>query len=96
MTRRWPRIAITVLCSLTALASSASAECAWVLWQELPVASGGWSLDTGRESAFPTKTACEKRLRTRTQAFAQATTGMKPFLVCLPDTVDPRGPKRTN
>ena len=93
MTRRWPRIAITVLCSLTALASSASAECAWVRWQELPVASGGWSLDTGRESAFPTKTACEKRLRTRTQAFAPTTTGMKPFLVCLPDTVDPRGPK---
>ncbi len=75
------------------LASSASAECAWVLWQELPVAPGGWTLDTGMESAFPTKKACEKRLRTRIQAFAQATTGMRPFLVCLPDTVDPRRPK---
>ena len=92
MTRRSLSV-IAIFCGVLALASSASAECAWVLWQELPVASGGWSLDTGRESAFPTKTACEKRLRTRTQAFAQATTGMKPFLVCLPDTVDPRGPK---
>jgi len=50
-------------------------------------------LDTGREIAFPTKKGCEKRLRTRIEAFAQATTGEKPFLVCLPETVDPRGPK---
>jgi len=46
------------------------------------------------EIAFPTKKACEKRLRARVQAFAQAPTGgSRPFLVCLPDTVDPLGPK---
>ena len=68
-------------------------ECAWVLWQEVPAGAKRWSLDEGMEIAFPTKAKCEKRLKARAQAFAQATTGPRPFLACLPDTVDPRGPK---
>ena len=40
MRRHWRSIVLALCCSL-ALAASASAECAWVLWQELPVASGG-------------------------------------------------------
>jgi hypothetical protein len=94
MTKRLPSIAINVFCCLLAVATSASAECAWVLWQEVPVGSERWSLDTGGEIAFPTKASCEKRLKARVQAFAQAPTGgARPFLRCLPDTVDPRGPK---
>ena len=65
------------------LSTSASAECAWVLCQE--------GVDEGMEIAFQTKPKCEKRLKARVQAFAQATTGSRPFLACLPDTVDPRG-----
>ena len=77
--------AIVALCLLR-LPATAYAECAWVLW-----AVGANVAVT--LSAWPTREECVSD-QARSAASYTPKTGETIRLVCLPDTVDPRGPKR--
>jgi hypothetical protein len=86
---------VIALCVLTAFAT-ASAECAWVLWEERPIKSGQWRIATTSASTFEAKRACDETAATANSSEASRVQGSEPpsLFRCLPDTVDPREPKR--
>jgi hypothetical protein len=73
---------LLVALSLLASAATAHAECAWVLWAMF---SGGKYIPV---ETFVTRMDCRKVELHVPRLWSPAEGG-----VCLPDTVDPRGPK---
>jgi len=96
MTQRWSWILITTLCCLLTLATSAFAECAWVLWSKR-VDQADWRI----HSSYQTMDDCIKALDSIEGIKPGARTREKPTVLlltesaamCVPDTIDPRGPK---
>jgi hypothetical protein len=97
MTRLARRVSLIAALSLFTSATTASAECAWILWAGGVKASG--EAVYAPIEGYPTRAECMKgRTASSVDEVEQlkrdvAGAGMKLAFTCLPDTVDPRGPK---
>jgi len=94
------RVASLSLLCLTAFPPTASAECAWVLWTHVMAISGyvpPAPEEWGISDAFVSKKECEHSIPSvatnRMTLPSGRTMEVVAQGVCLPDTVDPRGPK---
>jgi len=85
---------LVAFCLLTS-AATAYAECAWVMWEERPLKSGEWRLATTTVSTFETKRSCDDIAAVANRSEASRAQASEPpsLFRCLPDTIDPRGPK---
>jgi hypothetical protein len=109
MLRRVRRVVLSVFIALVVFASSAAAECAWVLWAGNIVQKSQpwwvpWTVrNPGREMLWvrgavtDSLQACRDEERRHHAALdrlnrEQFNTGPD-STVCLPETMDPRGPK---
>ena len=97
MMRSGRRASLLVAFSLLTPAATAYAECAWVLWEQTQVGNLWAVAPIDAQIVFKEQRECEAwaEQRNQTHQKARATIGRMPERTwrCLPDTIDPRGPK---
>jgi len=82
----WRRASMIAALSLLGFAATASAECKWVLWTQTkePGLLGLWKTAMwGPRGVYDNEEQCSR----------SPIRGTAGDWLCLPDTVDPRGPK---
>jgi hypothetical protein len=94
---RLRRASAIVTLSVLASAATAYAECAWVLWEESPQRTYGDVTDPARRwtpiGGYANTRDCRAAVE---QIYSEANrkgVELSTRPVCLPDTVDPRGPQ---
>jgi hypothetical protein len=86
------RASVIVALPLFTSAATADAECAWVLWSQVVLRQTGQILAFPMRS-FDTRQACERELFAAAKQREAENPESRIGFVCVPDTVDPRGPK---
>jgi len=84
-------IVVAMLSCMFGVAASASAECAWVLWEQTPLPLGGMGIFARGE--WNSRSECEDERARKEQLPVPYRSAV---YICLPDTVDPRGPEDTD
>jgi hypothetical protein len=95
MTTRLPGIMVTILCGLLILTTSSSAESAWVLWLgtgTIYTPFGAYGGTTGEKDCKEAANQLMIDMRKDAKQLGEFLKSSSRY-VCLPETVDPRGPK---